>query len=54
MEHYPKGYRPQTYGEKDIADGMTREQIKRVIDDKERMKKEEPKRFKRLYKGFGM
>ena len=52
MNHYPKGYEPQTYGEKEIADQRTTEQIQREIDRKENMKKNDPERYHEIYCGL--
>ena len=50
--HYPKGYYPQSSGERKLADSMTTEQIQREMDKKEKLKKENPKEYKRQYMGF--
>jgi hypothetical protein len=50
--HYPKGYEPQTYGERELADSMTTNQIQREIDNKAKLKKENPKKYKKKYMGF--
>jgi len=52
MKHYPEGFRPQTYGEEKLADSMTKEQIQKAMDDKEKMKKEDPEKYRRIYCGM--
>ena len=50
--HYPEGYEPQTYGERKLADSMSTKRIQREIDQKKKLKKENPEKYKRLYMGF--
>ena len=52
-KHYPDGYRPQTYGEEKLADSMSKEQIQKAIDDKEKMRKEDPEGYINTYCGMG-
>jgi hypothetical protein len=50
-KHYPNGYSPQTYGERDIADRMTTEQIQKAINDKKAMKQNNPQEYDKQYRG---
>ncbi len=49
--HYPKGYEPQTYGERKLADSMTTKQIEDEIMEKERLYKKDPEEYDRIYRG---
>ena len=50
-KHYPKGYEPQTYGERKLADSMSTKRIQREIDNKKKLKKENPKKYASIYHG---
>lgn len=49
--NYPRGYSPQTYGEQKLASKMSKEAIQRAIDKKAALKKSDPKKYDRKYRG---
>lgn len=49
--HYPKGYRPQSVGEKELADRMSTKQIEKAIKGKEDLEKNDPEAYARKYHG---